>query len=152
VTAAELHGYLHDNIPLARALAVEVLTVTDELVELGAPLAPNRNHRHTAFGGSVAALAILAGWGWLRARLAARAPAPQLVIQRQEMDYLHPIDANFTARCAAAPAAAWQRFERSLAARDRARLELVVEVWCRGRRAASFRGTYVALGGRTPVA
>jgi thioesterase domain-containing protein len=148
VTAEELRAYLYQNIPLARALAVEVLVVGEGCVELGAPLAPNRNHRHTAFGGSVAAVAILAGWGWLRARLAPRAPELELVIQRQEMEFLRPIDADFTARCAAPAATAWQRFERALVARDRARLELAVEVRCRGRVGATFRGAYVALAGR----
>jgi len=146
VTPAELRAYLHEQIPLAHAMQVEVLAVDDAFVELGAPLAPNRNHRSTAFGGSVSALAILAGWGWLRARLAAVEPLPQLVIQRQDIEFLRPVESGFDARCEAPPARDWHRFERAFAARGRARLELRVAVRCRGALAAEFRGAYVALG------
>jgi len=145
VSADELRAYLYENIPLARAMAVEVLEVSAGGVEILAPLAPNRNHRQTAFGGSVSALAILAGWGWLRARLAERAPVPQLVIQRQETEFLRPIDGDFTARCAAPTDPAWRQFERTLAARERSRIELAVEVRCAGKLAARFTGTYVAI-------
>jgi len=149
VTPAELDTYLAENIPLTRALAVRALRVDDERVELAAPLAPNRNHRATAFGGSVAALAMLAGWGWLRARLGERAVGLQLVIQRQEMEFLAPIDADFVSSCAAPAPPEWQRFQRTLGARGRARLELAVEVRCADRLVARFRGAYAAVRAAT---
>jgi thioesterase domain-containing protein len=132
------------NIPLTRALGVEVVEVSEQRVRLAAPLAPNRNHRQTAFGGSVASLALLSGWGWLHARLAAVAPATGLVIQRQETDYLLPIDDAFEAVCSAPSEVAWQRFAQALAERGRGRLELACEIRCRGQLAATFRGLYVA--------
>jgi thioesterase domain-containing protein len=145
VNSAELAGYLAANIPLTRALGVEVLEVGPQAVELAAPLAPNRNHRQTAFGGSVVALAMLAGWGWLRARLDHCVPPPTLVIQRQEMEFLLPVDDAFRARCREPLAAAWRRFSRALDVRGRARLELEVEVYCRERLVARFSGSYVAI-------
>lgn len=143
--AADLARYLHEHIPLSRALAVEVRHVGPELVRLAAPLAPNLNHRRTAFGGSVASLAILAGWSWLLARLADRSPVPRLVIQEETVEYLAPIDAVFEATCPAPPDAAWQRFLRALDGRGRGRLELSAEVMSEGRLAARFRGLYVAI-------
>jgi thioesterase domain-containing protein len=62
-----LEEYLHGHIPLSRAMQVSVRELTDELVVLGAPLAPNMNHRSTVFGGSASALAILAAWSLLYA-------------------------------------------------------------------------------------
>jgi thioesterase domain-containing protein len=145
MTPGELAAYLRDNIPLTTALAVEVIDVSDSAVRLRAPLAPNRNHRQTAFGGSVAALAVLAGWGWLHARLVARAVPVRLVIQRQELDYLAPIASDFIATCAAPEDAAWNRFARALDTRGRARIELAVTVTCGEVLAARFSGAYVAL-------
>jgi len=150
MTPAELAAYLTANIPLTAALGVDVVEVGDARVRLRAPLAPNRNHRQTAFGGSVAALAVLAGWGWLHARLVARGTPVRLVIQRQEVDYLAPIAAEFFATCEAPEADAWRRFARLLEARGRARIELQVAVTCAGDIAARFRGTYVALAGEGP--
>ncbi len=150
--AADLERYLHEHIPLSRALAVCVEQLTPELVRLAAPLAPNLNHRRTAFGGSVASLAILAGWSWLLARLADRSPLPRLVIQEQTVEYLAPIGATFEARCPAPSEAAWRRFVRALDERGRGRLELTAEVLCEGQVAARFRGLYVAIGGAERVA
>lgn len=143
--AAQLERYLHQRIPLSRALGVHVVHLDPQLVRLSAPLAPNLNHRQTAFGGSVASLAILAGWSWLLARVADRSPLPRLVIQEQTVEYLAPIDALFEAACPAPPDAAWRRFVRALDGRGRGRVELTAEVTCGGRVAARFRGLFVAL-------
>lgn len=145
--ATDLERYLHEHIPLSRALAVRVEHLGPELVRLSAPLAPNLNHRRTAFGGSVASLAILAGWSWLLARLADRSPVPRLVIQEQTVEYLAPIAAAFEARCPAPSESAWRRFARALDERGRGRLELTAEVISEGQVAARFRGLYVAIGG-----
>jgi thioesterase domain-containing protein len=152
VTAAELSAYLSAHIPLTRALAVEVVEVNEQCVRLAAPLAPNLNHRQTAFGGSIASLAILAGWSWLHARLATVTPPARLVIQRQEMDCLAPVTDAFEAVCCAPSEAAWQLFSRALAERGRGRLELAAEVRCRGEVAARFRGLYVAVAGERSTA
>jgi thioesterase domain-containing protein len=142
---ATLQAYLHEYIPLSRALAIEVVAVGPERVELAAPLAPNRNHRQTAFGGSVASLAILSGWCWLHARLAGTAPFPDIVIQQQQVEYLAAIEDVFSAICLAPPDAAWRKFQRALEQRARGRLELTAEIRCRERVAARFSGLYVAV-------
>ena len=143
--ATDLEHYLHDHIPLSRALGVRVEHVSQELVRLSAPLAPNRNHRDTAFGGSVASLAILAGWSWLRARVDDRTPVPQLVIQEQTVQYLAPIEAAFEAVCPAPAESDWRRFARALEARGRGRLALATDVTCRGAVTARFHGLFVAI-------
>lgn len=143
--AADLERYLHEHIPLSRALGVRVEHLGPESAHLSAPLAPNLNHRRTAFGGSVASVATLAGWGWLLARLAERSPVPHLVIQEQTVVYLAPIDDAFEAICPAPPAAAFHRFLRALDARGRGRVELAAEVRSAGRVAARFRGQFVAI-------
>lgn len=59
---ADLQAYLHRQIPLSAAMQVSVVSATLDSVVLSAPLAPNINHKYTAFGGSVSALGILAAW------------------------------------------------------------------------------------------
>lgn len=68
---ADLEHYLHDHIPLSKAMAVSVASVAPHEVVLRAPLAPNINHRDTVFGGSASAVAILAAWSLLNTRLTA---------------------------------------------------------------------------------
>lgn len=145
MTREQLEAYLHEHIPLSRAMAVRVEAVAPEEVRLAAPLEPNVNHRGTAFGGSIAALAVLAGWGWLRARVDGRRPLPRLVVQRQVIDYLAAAHGDLLATCRAPPPAAWDAFARTLERRGRARLTLAVDVHSGGARAAAFEGMFAAV-------
>lgn len=145
MTPAELQTYLHEHIPLSRAMQIEVITATPEGIELGAPLAPNVNHRGTAFGGSIATLATLAGWSLLRVRLGDYAPLPHLVIQRSSMEYLLPIEGTFSATVSYPAEADWTDFLTRLEAQGRARLNLAVEVFANKQLAARMTGVFVAL-------
>jgi len=140
-----LQTYLHSHIPLSAAMQVEVAHASPESVTLLAPLAPNVNHRGTAFGGSIATLATLAGWSLLRVRLDGFEPLPHLVIQRSSIEYLHPISGSFSATVAYPADADWPAFMASLHSKGRARLELAVNVIANDQTAARMVGTFVAL-------
>ena len=98
MSPAELARYMHAHIPLTKAMGVSVVSVEEDALTLEAPLAPNINHRQSVFGGSASALAILAGWALLHVRLHSEGIADRLVIQRNTMEYQHPILGAFTAR------------------------------------------------------
>ncbi len=87
----ELQQYLHEHIPLSKAMGVEVLAATPESAKLSAPLAPNINHRDTVFGGSAAALASLSAWSLLHIRLRQEGIGSRIVIQKSALDYERPI-------------------------------------------------------------
>jgi thioesterase domain-containing protein len=142
---AELEQYLREHIPLAAAMQVSVLEIGLAAVRLGAPLAPNINHRDTVFGGSAAAVAILSAWSLLHVRMHALDVPGRLVIRRNTMHYHAPIRGAFTARSALAPDADWQGFARTLARRGMARIEALAELDCAGVRVGSLAGEFVAL-------
>jgi thioesterase domain-containing protein len=142
---AELQAYLHAHIPLSVHLGAWVVEAGNERVRLQAPLAPNLNHRSTAFGGSISAMAILAGWSLLWVRLRGLTPGHHIVIAENSVAYLAPVTTDFTATCAAPADAAWERFLRTFRQRGRARIELEVAVEAAGATAASFRGRFVVL-------
>lgn len=145
--AHALRRYLHEHIPLAAAMAIEVQAAHEDAVILGAPLAPNINHRDTAFGGSVAALAILAAWSLLHLRLRAAGITNRLVIQRSAVDYDLPIAAAFSARATLADRGSWEPFTRLLQRRGKARIAVLATLGYEGRIAARFAGDFVALAG-----
>ncbi|MGE0583383.1 MAG: YiiD C-terminal domain-containing protein [Steroidobacteraceae bacterium] len=145
--APALRTYLRDHIPLAAAMDIAVLDAHDGAVVLGAPLAPNINHRDTAFGGSVAALAILAAWSLLHLRLQAAGIPNRLVIQRSTVDYDLPIAGAFTARASLEAPPAWAPFVKLLQRRGKARIAVVATLEYEGRIAARFAGDFVALAG-----
>lgn len=142
---AELERYLHDHIPLSRAMAVGVVSVSAESVVLGAPLAPNINHRETVFGGSASALAILAAWSLLHTRLRAEGLASRLVIQRNTMDYDYPILGDFSARSALAEPRDWALFTRMLARKGKARITVQSRLEQGGQVVGRLTGEFVAL-------
>lgn len=145
MTPAELRHRLAASIPLSQAMAVDVVHADTTRVVLSAPLAQNHNHLGTVFGGSANALAILAAWSLLQLKLDAHQPPCQIIIQRNSMDYLHPISAAMTAECQFNNDMLWSRFLRTLARHHRARLTLHAEVLSAGRVCAGFDGDFVAI-------
>jgi thioesterase domain-containing protein len=144
VTAADLESYLHTHIPLSAAMQVAVVSATPDAVTLSAPLAPNINHRSTAFGGSVSTLAILSAWSLVNLRLKAEGQTTRLVIQSNRMDYDAPIESDFTATATLADASAWPSFLKLFARRGRARIVAQSVVRCGEVIGGRFEGEFVA--------
>ncbi len=147
--AAALQAYLRTRIPLAAAMQIEVLAADAEAVRIGVPLAPNTNQHGTAFGGSVATLAMLTAWSLLHVRLQAAGIPNQLVIQRGCVEYERPIAGAFSARSSLRAAADWPPFVNGLRRRGKARIAVRVALEYEGATAARFDGEFVALGAGT---
>jgi thioesterase domain-containing protein len=146
MTEAELEIYLHEHIPLSRAMAVRVVSISDDKVTLGAPLGPNINHRDTVFGGSASAVAILSAWSLLHLRLTSAGQPSRVVIQRNSMDYLAPISGDFTATATDPSAAEWDSFMRMLTRRGLGRITVGAELEYQGQVAGRLSGEFVAFG------
>lgn len=143
--ATRLQGYLHEHIPLSKAMQVEVVSVSADAIVLSAPLEPNINHRETVFGGSASALAILSAWSLLHARLQAEQIACQLVIQRNTMEYALPIEGAFHAKATIANPEDWPRFLLMLSRKGRARITVSSVLEFNGASVGRFSGEFVAL-------
>lgn len=144
MSAQSLAHYLHQQIPLSRAMEVGALEVSEDSVRLSAPLAPNVNHRATVFGGSASALAILAAWSLLHVRLRGLFPQASIVIQRQSTSYNRPIQGTYSARATLAQPDDWPRFVRLLARRGKARITVTSTLDYGGEQVGQFSGDFVA--------
>ncbi len=149
--SAEIESYLRRRIPLAVALGIRVRTATPSRVELAAPIAPNTNNGEMVFGGSAAAVALLAAWTLLYVRERARAGEAGLLIQRSAMSYERPITRDFEAVCELTDEAAYDKFRVTLDRRHRARITLHAVLLQDGERAGLFEGDFVALAGARRV-
>jgi thioesterase domain-containing protein len=147
VNEADVEAYLHEHIPISRAMGISVVEASGSRVSLRAPLEPNVNHRSTVFGGSCASVAILAAWTVVHLRVRAAGTEGRVVIQRGATEYRLPIQGTFTATCEAPPTPVWDRFDRVLRRRGQARIELAAVVTSAGTVVATFSGTYVAIVG-----
>ncbi len=86
-----LSQYLETHIPITKALGIEVVEGSEESVILRAPLAPNINHRDSAFGGSISSILITACWGYLRILFDEEPATPTIVVSRSGTDFLNPV-------------------------------------------------------------
>jgi thioesterase domain-containing protein len=124
----EIEAFLHERIPLTRALGCQVIAADRGGVRLRAPLAPNVNVHGTAFAGSLASVSLLAGWIWVVLALRDGGDEATVVVRRCEVTYLAPIDEALEAHCAPPESAAWQLFSDRLRERGSARLTLEATV------------------------
>ncbi|MEJ2690611.1 MAG: YiiD C-terminal domain-containing protein [Deltaproteobacteria bacterium] len=136
--------YLRDNIPLTGAMEVSVTYYDGKKAVLQAPFAPNINHRHTIFGGSIAILGIMAGWFVLHERIAAEKVAARLVIQKSEVDYLLAGNSAFEAECCLEEDD-FSTFLKVLERKRKSRLQLCSIIRCDQRFIARHQGLYVGL-------
>ncbi len=143
--AAELERVLHEEIPLSRAMGIHVAGYDGSKLRLAAPLAPNTNHKSTAFGGSLYSLAVLCGWGLLHLKLREAGLRKHIVIQESSIRYLLPVDGEMMAECRP-DETAFARFLSTLKKHGRSRLALNVVIMQNGRPAVEFSGRYVVHG------
>lgn len=145
MNAQELETYLYERIPLSAAMQVSVAEATLAHVRLRAPLEPNLNHAGTAFGGSIATLATLAGWSVMRLLTDHIQPTPRLVIHRSQIEYTAPITGAFEAHASAPSRAECEKFLQQLSLKGKARLCLEVRVTCNNMPGALLKGDFVAM-------
>lgn len=144
MTPEALAHFLHDHIPISRAMDVSVVSASAEEVVLEAPLDPNINVHGTMFGGSVSTLGLLAAWSVLHLRLEAEGLATQLVIHKTAVEYLLPVKG--CARAAARLGGVdWDGFRHMLDRRGKARLSVIAELLFDGAVAARLTGEFVAI-------
>lgn len=143
--AQELQAVLHHEIPLSRQMGLEVIAFDGASLSVRAPLAPNVNHKATAFAGSLTAVATLTGWGLIWLILRERDLRGVIVIQESATRYLLPVGGDFVATCHMPPARQVERFLASLTQHGKARLPLTVEMRAGAEQVAViFTGRYVA--------
>ncbi len=140
-----LEAFLHDQIPLTRAMGLRVAESNAQRLVLEAPLAPNRNHLGTAFGGSLHALPTLACYGTLWMLLREAGIDTHVVIKDSQVAYRQPVKGTIRAVCPRPPAATLAAFLAALRRHQKAGLDLRATVeGTDGKPAVEFSGRFVA--------
>lgn len=145
-TDKELRGieeFFHEKIPLSKAMHVRVERYDGTHLALSAPLAQNHNHLGTAFGGGLAAMATLAGYGLLWLRLGDR--EAHVVIASSKMKFLRPVSGDLHAVCEAPSESALASFAKKFTRHGKAKIALSVKITEHGKTAVEFEGKFVAV-------
>ncbi len=146
MSARDLETFLHEKIPLSRAMGVHVAESGDKRLILDAPLAENINHLGTAFGGSLHALPTLACYATLWTLMRAAGVDGHVVVKQSGAKYRQPVKGSLRAICSRPPEPLVAKFMDDLRRHKKARMELAAIVeGANGSPAVEFRGTFVAL-------
>ncbi|HSG49500.1 MAG TPA: YiiD C-terminal domain-containing protein, partial [Longimicrobiales bacterium] len=89
---------------------------------------PNTNLHGTMFGGSIAALGLLAGWGLVRLGLRQEGIEPDVVVQRTLTEYVKPVEGDAVAIALTPDPGEWARFLKAVRRRKRGRILLEIQV------------------------
>ncbi|MBI3830721.1 MAG: YiiD C-terminal domain-containing protein [Planctomycetes bacterium] len=146
MTPAELEAYIHENLPITKAMDVRVADLDDRLIRLRAPLAPNINHKRTVFGGSINSLAIVCAWSVAYVILKRAGHAGEIVIRHSETKFLKPANGAFEAACRFPEGDEIGTFLHKLQRRNLAGLTLKTTVRAQEQVCAEFAGEFVAVG------
>jgi thioesterase domain-containing protein len=145
MSAHGLQAFLHEKIPLTRAMGVSVVESRARLV-LEAPLGANVNHLGTAFGGSLHALPTLACYAALWTLLQEAGLDGHVVVKRSSASYRQPVTGVLRAVCVRPAPEVAAEFLADLRRHKKARMELAAIVeGADGRPAVEFSGTFVAV-------
>ena len=136
---------IHGKIPISREMGVSLERYDKTGLVIKAPLGNNINHKQTAFGGSLNAIAALSCWTFLYLMLnETEETHPQIVIQKSSINYLQPVDADFEAVCEWPSASKVALFHKIYRRKNKARIELVSKIFVGREPAVIFHGIFVA--------
>lgn len=144
MNSTELKNLLYEEIPLAKAMGVEINTSDAFSTSVMAPLALNRNHMDTAFGGSLSSLLILSCYAWLFHRLEEEGFHSHVLIQEAHTDYLLPVKDDLIAVCKSPREEEFHKFLESFRRKNVARIALEAEISTAEGKCCTFRGLFVA--------
>src|ERR1044072_569216 len=138
----EAEKFLHEQIPLTRAMGLRVVVDDDAGFTVEAPVALNSNHLRTAFGGSINAVATLAAYSFLWVEL--NDTAAHVVVAQSSIRFLRPVRETIRAKCRRPDKESLDRFRNDFDEKRKARITLRVHVTEGGEIAAEFEGRFVA--------
>jgi thioesterase domain-containing protein len=145
VPAFEL--FLHEMIPLAKAMGVGVEVSDDRSLVLCAPKEQNRNSLNTAFGGSLVSLATLAGYGvvWemMKSQRTAEKAEWRIVVKESRAAYRRPVLGDLRAICERPAQAAIAEFKEALQRYGKAKLKLKASIVENGTIAVDVTAAFV---------
>lgn len=142
----KLETFLHEKIPLTKAMGLRVAESSGRRLVLEAPLDKNINHLGTAFGGSLHMLPTLACYAGLWTLLREAGLDGHVVVKHSEAAYRQPVTGTLRAVCVRPPAADAKDFIRDLKRHKKARMTLTAIVeGDNGKPAVEYSGDFVAV-------
>ncbi|WP_037572228.1 YiiD C-terminal domain-containing protein [Spirochaeta cellobiosiphila] len=140
----ELLKYLNKNIPITKRMDLTILESSSQCVAIKAGLEANRNHKKTAFGGSINTLMVLSCFSLLKIILDEQNIDADIVIQRSQIEFLRPVQTDFTSRTRIEDQNKINLFIDQLQRHGKGRIGLQATI-SQDKELAAFKGDFVAM-------
>jgi len=139
----DLVTYLRQHVPLTRQIDIRAGKHSPQWLELCAPLEPNINDKHTAFGGTLATLCTLSGWCAVSCLCRETGLNVDIAVTQSHIRYHRPVTSELiTARAYFPQPAQADQFVEELGLNRSAKLEILAEANSGNRNAVTFSGEY----------
>lgn len=119
---------LFDAMPPVAGMRIRAKSFDGTTLRLHAPLSANVNDKECAFGGSLASVMTLGGWGWLMLKLREADLEAEVYVADSNIRYLAPLYDDLHGSAHLADDQDWPSVLRCLVERRRARVTMQAEV------------------------
>lgn len=130
-------------IPQTKNLGIKITRIEDHQITVHGDYALNKNHLDIVFGGSIAAISITTAWSLVQSKIEQAGLKGNLVIKRQEIDYLLPVKADFECVASFQSADDWEGFKKTYQEKGRARVVVAAQVISESKVTSKFQGMFV---------
>ncbi len=125
----KLKQFFVEHLPITQFMELDVESYDGETLILTAPLEPNINDKHTAFGGSLYNTAVMACWGMIYLKTQEKNIQCNQVVTEGSMKYLAPVTGRIRAICHAPSEEELSGFFKHFANKGKARIALEAAIY-----------------------
>lgn len=135
---------IFSQITLVKHLGLQAELVSKERVSFKALLSENLNHKSTAFGGSLYAIAVSSAYALVLAKLKeSKVETENIVIAQGQIKYIAPVDDDFVTDSQVQSVAENEIFLDRISANKKATLTVASKIFCNNKLCAEFIGLFV---------
>jgi thioesterase domain-containing protein len=130
-------------IPQTKNLGIKIARIEDHQLTVQGSYTLNKNHLDIVFGGSIAAISITTAWSLVQSKIEQAGLKGNLVIKRQEIDYLLPVKTDFECVARFQSADGWESFKKTYQEKGRARIVVIAQILSESKATSKFQGVFV---------
>ena len=134
---------LFQRIPQTKNLGIHIARIEENQLTVSGSHAINKNHLDIVFGGSIAAISITSAWSLVQHNIEQAGLKGNLVIKRQEIDYLLPVKTDFECVASFQSADDWESFEKTYQEKGRAKVIVTAQIISESKVTSKFHGVFV---------
>ncbi len=130
-------------IPQTKTLGIQITSINEKEIHVHGDFALNKNHLDIVFGGSIAAISITSAWSLVQHNIEQAGLKGNLVIKRQEIDYILPVKTDFECVASFQSTDDWESFKKTYEEKGRAKIVVNTQIISELKATSKFQGVFV---------